>query len=207
MPNSINARQKGKRIELCEVHWLLEHGCPSAHRTQQYAGTAGTSDVEALVELPHWYIECKGTKSTVLTKSQLTSKLGWILTARQNCKDGCLWVIKQWANNHKPIAIVDLETFIEITKDTVSPIITPIACPEDSFTPVNTLEHAYKVLEINNIFIRVATENFEPAVTVPIALYKASLDTILVAMEASAWLHWALTWEKKHEVDGYRRSL
>lgn len=40
----MNSKQKGKRGELEWSHYLSDHGFP-ARRTQQYAGTDGTSDV------------------------------------------------------------------------------------------------------------------------------------------------------------------
>ena len=66
----INSKKKGSRIELQLAHWLQKQGCSSARRAQQYAGYSGTADIHC-DELSSFHIECKGTKSPILTRSNL----------------------------------------------------------------------------------------------------------------------------------------
>jgi len=85
----VNICQRGKRAERELANWLKDNGCPSARRTQQYCGTEGTSDVVA-VELPHWHIEHKATKSSKITPSQLKK---WLEQVHTDCPDGQISVI------------------------------------------------------------------------------------------------------------------
>lgn len=51
----VNSKQKGKRGELLWAHWLKDHGCCSARRSQQFNGGEGLSDVlcEELSKFAH----------------------------------------------------------------------------------------------------------------------------------------------------------
>lgn len=60
----MNSRQKGKRGELEWSHWLTERGHP-ARRSQQYSGTAGTSDVTC-DSLGAFHLEVKRTERLAL---------------------------------------------------------------------------------------------------------------------------------------------
>ena len=54
------SRNKGKRGELELSHELQHLGFQTAHRSQQYCGTASSADV---IGLPGVHIECKRTES------------------------------------------------------------------------------------------------------------------------------------------------
>lgn len=102
MSKQINGKQKGKRIELEAVHLLQKNGCLSAHRTQQYAGATGTSDITA-EELPNIHIEVKGTKEKTLTQSKLKS---WLEQVVRDCPETSDWVILHKANGCDFVAII-----------------------------------------------------------------------------------------------------
>lgn len=63
----MNSRQKGKRGELELSHYLTERGFP-ARRTQQYAGTGGTSDITCQT-LEGFHVEAKRTEKLQLREA------------------------------------------------------------------------------------------------------------------------------------------
>ncbi len=87
----INICQRGKRVERELAAWLKEHGASSAQRSHQYSGnpTDGDSDIRC-DELNQFHIECKATKSPVLTKSQL---IRWYEQLKVDCPDDSIPVL------------------------------------------------------------------------------------------------------------------
>lgn len=91
----MNSRAKGKRGELAAVALLKSLGF-TARRTQQYSGTAGTSDVVA-DELPYVHIEVKigGTLGDWRPGSPRLAKA--CAQAKRDCPPRHAWVVM-----HKP---------------------------------------------------------------------------------------------------------
>ena len=63
----VNSRAKGAREERELANRLREYGY-QAHRTQQFCGKAGDSDVECR-ELAHYHIECKMVEALNIDKA------------------------------------------------------------------------------------------------------------------------------------------
>lgn len=63
----VNSRAKGARAERELANRLKELGY-TAHRTQQFCGKAGNSDVECK-ELSHYHIECKMVEALNIDKA------------------------------------------------------------------------------------------------------------------------------------------
>jgi hypothetical protein len=152
--------------------------------------------VEVPNELSQWHIECKGTKSPLIERSKLASVTGWVQQVNGDCPEDKEWVIKNWANNHSPIALIPPCTFKKIAHGNIS----PIAIVGDSYSPVIELEKAYQALRIMKSFNHRMGYEFTP--TTPVVVYEYDKDDtvnvggIILAVAANTWLKWALAYEK-----------
>lgn len=100
---TINQKVKGNRVERELAQWLRERGITSARRTQQFCASAGDSDNVAEKELPHFFLECKGTQSPVLYRSLLQS---WYRKLKETCPSDQLPVIFHKPNNYDWVGIM-----------------------------------------------------------------------------------------------------
>lgn len=173
----VNAKQKGKRVELEIVHWLRERGYSSARRTQQFNGAEGSSDITDADKLSDWHIECKGTKSNVRLRSEL---LKWTEQVHRDIEGTCLKpVILNKSNGCKLLAILPWRTWLELEGQTnwftcvsVDPSINP-------YTELAKLRMTANVM--------FATDKAPPAEHVAI-FYGLTDEDVLVLMDAEAWI-------------------
>jgi hypothetical protein len=184
----INQKLKGKRIELDIVHWLKSHGVESAQRTQQYSGTEGTSDIICPNELPEWHIECKGTKSGLLIRSQL---LKWYEQVGRDCPVDKQAVILNKSNGKELIALMPFSTWLEVTKER-SPFQIDLILT-DSVNAAEDLNFKYRYFNAACWFNQGA--NFPPAALYFILDEKAPFQT-LVIIRAEYWLWLARPMER-----------
>lgn len=178
----INQKQKGKRVELDIVHWLKDHGCDSARRTQQFAGTEGPSDILCPTELPDWHIECKGTKSSLLTKSQL---LKWHAQITKDCPVAKQAVILNKSNGKELVALIPFDVWMLLTYErTQFQVEINI---RESILLANLLEEAKAIREVYAYL----NNGLSPQ---PYAIYYilSHPSTILVGVLAEEWIRLAL---------------
>jgi len=140
----VNAKQKGKRVELEIAHWLGQFGL-EARRTQQFNGAEGLSDV-VCEQLRDWHIEVKGTASPTLPKSILAK---WYAQIFRDCPVDQKPVIFNKANGKDIVAIVPLGVWKVIRP--VNDTIYFSTCVEDSINPseqLNTIRKTVLLLSI-----------------------------------------------------------
>ena len=101
----VNSRAKGARAERELANRLKEHGF-SAHRTQQFCGKAGVSDVEC-TELAHYLIECKMVEALNIDKA--------IDQATRDCGDRTPIVVHR-KNNRPWLVTMYLEDWLKLQK-------------------------------------------------------------------------------------------
>lgn len=96
------SRNKGKRGER-EIAAKLRDAGYSARRSQQFCGVNGDADV---VGLPGIHIEVKRTERAML--------YDWMAQAKADAREGERPVIFHRRNDHKWLAIMDMDDWIEI---------------------------------------------------------------------------------------------
>lgn len=107
MSKSINSRDKGARGERSLAKKLRECGWTNARRGQQYCGSNGDADV---VGVPGLHIECKYTERLKLYDA--------LLQAQLDVRNGEIPVVIHKKNNCDWVAILDLDDFLNIYKET-----------------------------------------------------------------------------------------
>lgn len=99
-----NSRDKGKRGELELVHVLKEKGI-DAHRTQQFCGKAGDSDVVA-EDLKLYHFEVKRVEKLVIDDA--------IEQAKRDCPEGKTPVVAHRRNRGEWLVTMTLEDWIDL---------------------------------------------------------------------------------------------
>lgn len=98
------SRQKGKRGELEVVHILKEHGF-DARRTQQFAGKAGTADVDGL---PGFHVEVK--------RRERTDIKNWMEQSTNEALEDEIPIVVFRASNEPWRVVMDFEQFLDLLK-------------------------------------------------------------------------------------------
>ena len=180
---SINAKQKGARIERSIVNWLKDQGVLSARRSEQYCGGNGDADVLAPDELPSFHIESKGTKSSIIPKSKL--KL-WYKQIFDDVKEGQLPVIFNEANGEEIVALVPLGTAIAMKLEVLK-IETALGF---SFTPSAHVHHTR--------LARIVAEKLgQPMLYIPcVTAFKVTENQIFLAIDGPMFVREMLKFEK-----------
>lgn len=102
----VNSRAKGARAERELANKLKEYGY-QAHRTQQFCGKAGDSDVECY-ELAHYHIECKMVQALNVDKA--------MDQATRDCGDRTPVVIHR-KNNRPWLVTIYLEDWLKLQNE------------------------------------------------------------------------------------------
>lgn len=105
-----NSRRKGADYEREIARKLREYGY-NARRGQQYSGLNGDADV---IGLDGIYLECKRTEKTDL--------YSWIAQANRDAREGELPVVLHRKNNCKTLAIMEMDTFMQLYGDYEPPV-------------------------------------------------------------------------------------
>lgn len=105
-----NSRRKGADYEREIARKLREYGY-NARRGQQYSGLNGDADV---IGLDGIHIECKRTEKTDL--------YSWIAQANRDAREGELPVVLHRKNNCKTLAIMEMDTFMQLYGDYEPPV-------------------------------------------------------------------------------------
>jgi len=104
----INSKQKGKAGELEAVRVLKEHGFSDARRGQQFKGTPDSPDI-ICPSLGAFHFEVKRTE-----RLNLYDAIG---QAEKDAGDSTP-VVMHRKNNHKWVAILHFDDFVDIVKET-----------------------------------------------------------------------------------------
>lgn len=105
---AVNSKQKGKTGELELAKAIRQYGY-DVRRSVQYNGKADEGQPD-LVGLPHIHIECKRTESLQLYKA--------LDQAKDDSKGtDNLPVVFHRRNNHKWVAIMPMEAFMEMYRE------------------------------------------------------------------------------------------
>lgn len=177
---SINVNQKGKRVERNVAKWLKEKGCTSAHRTQQYCGTEGTSDVTTC-ELKSFHIESKATRRPELTKSLLK---GWLKQLSTDCPDDKIPVIVNTPNNKEAVVLMLADDYVKF--DLMGFTFVRVYFG-DSFNPGKGISEAQDWLDINRFFHPKLYEAYKLCIPV----YSVSKEQLIVALNRDVWFKMA----------------
>lgn len=173
---TINAKQKGKRVELEVAHFLISQGFPSARRTQQYNGGEGLSDL-VCEDLAEWHIESKGTKSGHLTRSLLNN---WWEQIERDCPDNLTPVIFNKANGKNLIAIMPANHWKN--KIGSDPFIEYSFSFGESLDAADSLAYFSKHNELVKLF-------YTPRLSIPAIVHAIdeAMSKLVVIVDAEAW--------------------
>lgn len=158
------SKRKGKRVELEIANWLktLLPEC-KIHRTQQFCGSNGTSDIQGVGLVNNWHIESKATTQAKLDQSTLTK---WINQVRTDNIENKRIVVFHKANNKELVAIL-----LENIGDAY-PIVTP------SFIFSEEYDRVFRTKRLR----------LEDTKGIVLAHYINNLDTIIYVMKATEFV-------------------
>lgn len=177
----INACKKGKAVELELAHWFKDRGVEDARRTQQHNGADGKSDVVAEKTLPHWHIESKGCKPSLLTRSTLTK---WLAQLNTDCPDNQRPVLFCKSNGKSWVALFRFKEITELHFK--APNIMVVT--DESFNPTSMLHKA----EVTH---RVYEKLYSKKDITQIAAFELELGSEIYAMDADVALAIMLQYE------------
>ena len=105
-----NSRRKGADYEREIARELREYGY-HARRGQQFCGANGDADVVGLEGI---HIECK--------RAEKTDLYGWLGQAQRDAREGELPVVFHRKNNCKTLAIMSLDSFMQLYREYEPPV-------------------------------------------------------------------------------------
>lgn len=101
-------RTKGKVGERQVVQVFKEHGFPNAHRSQQFSGKGESSADVVGVDGLHLEVKLGYSYKTIYDFRE---------QAERDCDEGNIPVVCCRMDNHKWLAVLDLDDFIEIWRN------------------------------------------------------------------------------------------